>query len=36
MVLAEGGVGKAGMEKVVVVMDGNNERAMPLAEAMKR
>lgn len=32
MVLAEGGVGKAGMEQVVVVM----ERAMPLAEAAKR
>ena len=36
MVLAEGGVGRAGMEKVVVVVDGKNEKAMPLAEAAKR
>ena len=26
MVLAEGGVGRAGMEKVVVVVDGKNGR----------
>ena len=36
MVLAEGGVGKARMEVVVVVVDGKNERAMPLAEAANR